>query len=355
MGEAQLTRCVSPTISARNWSTYTVLGFVGYVVASAVGAALAMRWNLALGERLVALIAPPSAFIVVITLATAIKGREWIVFYQALFAAVGAVVVAALLTHGRLWRELDVTVVGIGTFLVFGRIGCFQVACCHGRPSRRGVVYGAAHVTAGFWPRWEGRRLFPIQLVEAAGAGVLVVGAFVASTEPGAATIVFGTGYAVMRFALELFRGDVLRPYARGVSEAQWCCLATIVICALAWPRWWTLAACLCVFIWAAVLVSRRPARELFLPPHVLELDRACAVVAADPDHARRETSLGVGISCHRLPDGRIDWILSAPHPAWSTAAAERLARDLWPAFEIVAGRAPGVVHVLVAAPAAAP
>jgi hypothetical protein len=157
MGEAQLTRCVSPTISARNWSTYTVLGFVGYFVASAVGAVLALHWNLALGERLVALIAPPSAFVVAITLATAIKGREWIVFYQALFAAVGVVVVAALLTHGRLWRELDVTVIGIGTFLVFGRIGCFQVACCHGRPSRRGVVYGAAHVTAGFWPRQAAR------------------------------------------------------------------------------------------------------------------------------------------------------------------------------------------------------
>jgi hypothetical protein len=295
------------------------------------------------------------AFLVVITLAKAIKGREWIVFYQALFAAAASVVVAGLVTGGRVWRELDVSVVGIGAFLVFGRIGCFQVACCHGRPSRRGVVYGAAHVAVGFLPRWQGRRLFPIQLVEAAGTAVLVALAIARSTTPGAATVVYGTGYAVLRFTLELFRGDVARPYARGVSEAQWCGVVTVVACALAWPSGWTLGPAVAIAAWTAALVLRRRRRELFLPPHVLELDRACAAVAADPAHARRETSLGVGVSCHLLSDGRMDWILSASHPAWSAAAAGRLAADLWPAFELVAGRAPGVVHVLVAEPRVGP
>ncbi|HEY6176598.1 MAG TPA: prolipoprotein diacylglyceryl transferase family protein, partial [Kofleriaceae bacterium] len=164
----ELARCARPTVRGR--STYTVLGFAGYAVASLFGAVLATAWGLTLGERVVALVAPPVAFIAVVTVATAIKRREWIVFYQAAFGAVAAVVVTGLAIDARVWRLLDVAVLGIGVFLVFGRLGCFHVACCHGRPARRGVVYGAAHVAVGFWPCWQGRPLFPVQLVESAGS-----------------------------------------------------------------------------------------------------------------------------------------------------------------------------------------
>jgi hypothetical protein len=62
-----------------------------------------------------------------------------------------------------------------------------------------------------------------------------------------------------------------------------------------------------------------------------------------------RKTSLGVAISCHRLPDGRLDWVLSASHPRWSAETARRLAADLWPGGEVVLGRTPGVIHVIAA------
>ncbi len=348
MSDPALTRCTQPTLGRRRWSTYTVLGFVGYVCASALGAALGAVWELSLDERLLAMIGPPIAFLATVTIATAIKGREWIVFYQASFAVTATVVVGSLAIGGHTWRVLDVTTLGIGVFLGFGRLGCFHVACCHGRPARRGVRYGEAHVAAGFWARWRGRPLFPIQLVESAATFALVVIALVVSTVPGRATIAYALGYSLVRFALELWRGDPVRPYALGLSEGQWSSVTTAVACAIAWPAAWTVGAFGGVAIAAGALALARQRRELFLPPHLRELDRICEAVLADPQHARRETRLGVGVSCHPLPDGRLDWVVSSKHPAWSAAAARRIAGELWLDVELIEGRTAGVVHAIV-------
>lgn len=344
--ELALARCAQPKLRGR--STYTVLGFLGYAVASCFGAVLASAWDFSLGERLVALVVPPIAFIVVVTCATVLKGREWIVFYQATFGAVAAVVVVGLAIDAHVWRLLDVLVLGTGVFLAFGRIGCFHVACCHGRPARRGVSYGPAHVAVGFWRRWEGRPLFPVQLVESAASLGLVGAGMLASDTPGTAALVYGAGYSVVRFGLELLRGDPARPFAYGLSEAQWCCLATAALCAIARPAAWTFIALGAVVAGSVLLVVRRRARELFQPPHLHELDAICDAILADPSHARRDTRLGVGASLHTLPDGRLDWILSSAHPVWSVSAARRIVAALWPEAEIVEGRTAGVVHALV-------
>ena len=340
-----LARCARPTIGKR--STYTVLGFAGYAVATIVGVVLALRWQLALGERAIALIVPPAMFVMTVAIATALKGREWIVFYQALFAAVAGVVVAGLVADARVWRLVDVAVLGIGTFLVLGRIGCFHVACCHGKPARFGVIYGDAHVAAGFWGRLAGRPLVPVQLLESAASALLVGAGLLASATPGTAALVYASGYACVRFALELVRGDPARPYAHGLSEAQWSSLGVAAVAALARPTWWTLAALGAIVLVAAILVGRRRARELLLAPHLGELDRVFGAILADPARGRRDTRLGVGVSCHDLPDGRRDWVMSSAHPAWSATTARRLASALFGDVELVEGRTPGVMHVL--------
>jgi len=92
---------------------------------------------------------------------------------------------------------------------------------------------------------------------------------------------------------------------------------------------------------------SSRAARA-WLPPHLHEVDRACEKALARRE--RLETSLGLAISCHALPDGRIDWVLSSTHPAWSVDVARRLAAALWPDDEIAPGRTPGIVHVIATA-----
>lgn len=343
------TRCAPPTLTARKTSTYTVLGFAGYVIASLTGAALSVAWNLTLAERLIGLLIPPIAFLIAVTAASAIVRRERIVFYQTAIAGVVATAVVSAIAGVRVARLVDLATLGIGTFLVFGRIGCFAVGCCHGTLGR-GVVYGPAHVRAGFWARWEGRALWPVQLFESAASAVLVVAGVIAAGVPGTAAILYIVGYAVVRFALELIRGDAPRPYWRGVSEAQWLALASAIACAAWRPHPIVIAAAAALAVATAVLVRRADRRELFLSPHLHELDAVCNRVLADPAHARRETSRGVALSCYAMPDGRLDWVMSSNHRAWSVAAGRRLAIALWREHEVVEGRAPGIIHVIVPA-----
>ena len=332
-------------------NAYTALGFIGYVVATIVAASLAIAWGLSLGERLVAMLAPPLGFLVVATIATAIKGREWIVFYQAVAGAVAATVAAGLMIEANVPRLLDTTAISVGTFLLLGRIGCFRVGCCHGRPARCGVVYDERHVALGLWPACAHRPLVPVQLIEAAGSASLVVLALLTAVEPGRAACTYAVGYALMRFALEHLRGDPARPVLLGVSEARWWCLGTAAACTVVSPAWWTVAAAaiLSAATIATVAVHRRAA--LLELRHVRALDEVCAQVLADPDHARRETTRGIAVSCHSLPDGRLDWVWSSAHPTWSVEIAAALAGRLWTDAEVIAGRTPGVVHVVVGAP----
>jgi hypothetical protein len=345
VADLAVTRCAEPVI--RKTSTYTVLGFAGYGAASLVAAALFVAWELPLVDRLIAAFAPPLAFLGVVRTARAIVGVERIVFYQVAATGVLAAGLLALAVGSRPARVVDVATLGIGAFLVLGRLGCFAVACCHGRPARFGVVYGPAHVAVGFWGRWSGRRLWPTQLVESAASLALVVAGLGAGWDrPGLPALIYIVGYALLRSALELVRGDAARPYRHGISEAQWTAPATVIACAIWQPGWATIGAAAALAIGVAVLAARARRRELFAPPHLRELDRACAAAARSSERA--ETSLGVAISRHELPDGRIDWVLSSSHPRWSMEAARRLAGLMWPRYELVEGRIPGVAHVVV-------
>lgn len=348
--DRRFTRCASPTLTARKISTYTVLGFAGYAVASLTGAALAMAWELTLGERLIGLLVPPTVFLIAVMIASAAARCERIVFYQAAIPGVLATALVAAIAGLRVARLIDLAALGIGTFLVFGRLGCFAVACCHGTLGRGrfAITYGAAHVRAGFWSRWEGRALWPVQLIESAGSGVLVVAGIASSTTPGTAAVVYIVGYGALRFALEGVRGDASRPYLRGVSEAQWLALASVAACAAWRPHPLAIGVAAGLAAATVVLVARRHLRALVLPPHLHELDRVVARVLADPAHGRRETSRGVAVSCYAMPDGKIDWVWSSTHRAWSPATARRLATALWRDPVVVEGRAPGIVHVLV-------
>ena len=180
-------------------------------------------------------------------------------------------------------------------------------------------------------------------------------GRHVLAGRPGSGRTVFfphgrpGRHVWVMRFALELVRGDPVRPFACGLSEAQWCSLGVVALCAIARPSPSSLATAIALAGGATALIVSRRRRELLLPGHLYELDLLCSAVLADPARARRNTRLGVGVSCHEVPDGRLDWVLSSTHSAWSAVTARTIAAALWPGAEVIAGRTPGVVHVVAA------
>ncbi len=346
MTDALPTRCAPPTI--RGISTYTVLGFAGYGVASIVCSVLAWLWDLPILDRAIAMIVPPVAFLTVVSIARRVAGHELIVFYQTSAAGVAASALLAAALGAHTERNVDLATLGIGIFLVFGRIGCHSVACCHGRPARFGVVYGPEHARLGFWSRWVGRRLFPVQLVESGVSLALVVVALaVGWNEPGLPALIYIVAYGLARFVLELMRGDSARPHVFGISEAQWTSTATLIACAIWRPGIVTIAAAAALVAGLAILASVNRRRALTLSPHLVEIDRACKALLASKTEERRETSLGIMVSCHALPDGRRDWVLSANHPAWSMTVARRLAADLWGTSEFVEGRIAGVAHVI--------
>jgi prolipoprotein diacylglyceryltransferase len=220
-----------PRIGA--WSTYTVVGLIGYAVAAAVVGVIGALAGATLLERALAIVVPPFGFWVAIAVEHRASGVERIVFYRTSIAAWLLALVTALALGARCGVVSDLVVLLVATFLAFGRVGCFNVACCHGRPARFGVIYTEHHAALGLPRRWIGVALVPVQLLESLASALLAVVVAVLVLRSGAATAAFVVGYAVVRFGLEYLRGDD-RPRLASISEAQWIALLSSTIAAIA-------------------------------------------------------------------------------------------------------------------------
>ena len=109
----------------------------------------------------------------------------------------------------------------------FGRLGCFAAGCCFGKEtaSRIGVAFPRGSVAfdvlqrAGAVPIGDGetRPLHPVQLYEAAGElalfGLLCLLRPRLRRRPGALLLCYLGLYALLRFVVEIFRGDILRGF----------------------------------------------------------------------------------------------------------------------------------------------
>lgn len=333
-------------------------GFAGYLAGIALTTSLASWLGLGFATRSVIALAPPATFLIAVKAIKVALGYERIVFYQQALVTVGAAAAGVAVVGGQVARAIDLATLGVGTFLACGRIGCFRVACCHGRLSRRGVAYRDEHARAGFPARWVGRRVFPLQLVDGALAAAMVAvgtGMLLAGAAPGLAGAAFVCGYGAGRFVEELVRGDPARPTVGGVTEAQWTALATTAA-ATAWhPGWWTIAACGSLALATAAMVAARrlaawPGFWFTRAAHVHEVGDQVDVLATGTA-GPVTTSEGLLLSAARLPDGRLDLVVSRPDRRLPMFAVRALAAQLggpWASVEVVAGRTPGLCHVIL-------
>ncbi|MEO1057475.1 MAG: prolipoprotein diacylglyceryl transferase family protein [Actinomycetota bacterium] len=222
------------------------------------------------------------------TIRRAVVGVERLVVIEHVWIATGSVAAIVWLADAPVARSLDVFAVGLGVFLAFGRIGCFQVGCCHGTPAHTGVRYGPGF---GLTPRLAAQRLVPVQLLESVAlAGITLVALVLCGQRPGTALVWFAAALAVLRFTTESLRGDE-RPLVVGISIARVLCLAQAVA-ALALAEAWLVAgsptrtsvvgagATVVVLIAGVVLAGRRQ------PPFTnsLEVDRTWVTAAALAD-----------------------------------------------------------------------
>lgn len=117
-------------------------------------------------------------------------------------------------------ESIAIVIPTVPLFHAFGRLGCFMAGCCHG--IEYDGVFSVTFEKALAAP--NGVPLLPIQLFEAVGnlllAAVLTV-LFLRNAKLSLAGL-YLVCYAVMRFALEFFRGDAVRGSALAFSTSQW-------------------------------------------------------------------------------------------------------------------------------------
>src|SRR5262245_54279095 len=59
-------------------------------------------------------------------------GREALIYYHHEIAVLSVTAALAALLGAPVLDHLDATALGLGAFLVFGRVGCLFSGCCHG-------------------------------------------------------------------------------------------------------------------------------------------------------------------------------------------------------------------------------
>jgi phosphatidylglycerol:prolipoprotein diacylglycerol transferase len=149
-----------------------------------------------------------------------------LVFYG---GVVGAALVAAVFARRERWSFWvlgDVFAPGVAVGHALGRLGCFAAGCCFGKASGAwGVSFPSGSVAfeelstlsalppgAAYTPP-----LHPTQLYEAFGEAAIFALLLTLRprlrARPGALVLLYAALYALLRFVVELFRGDVARRY----------------------------------------------------------------------------------------------------------------------------------------------
>ena len=258
-------------------------GVLGFLCGSLLGIFLAGQLGLSAGIVLLMSLTGAFTFFALVYLGKWITGTEVIVYYHHEISIMLLCSFVLWILGLPLLPYLDIIILGIATFLAFGRIGCFSVGCCHGRPSKYGVKYGSDHVRAGFTWYYQDIRLFPIQLVESVSVAIaIVIGVILLfrNVEPGTILIFYTITYGMLRYMFEFFRGDPERPLFLGLSEAQWTSLMlALVTFGLSKMNWlpyyeWHLYLVL-VMIGASIIVimgSRKVDQTLLHPRHINEI-----------------------------------------------------------------------------------
>ena len=215
------------------------MGCAGLVSALALGSALTARAQLSWSIMTCVAAAAVLTFFVLAMGTKVITGTERLVYHHHELAVIAVATVVLKLANRPALPYLDVTILGVGAFLAWGRIGCLMAGCCHGKPYGWGICYGSSYAGTGFTPYYVGVRLFPLQALEAvfvfstvAAGGILVWAGRPAGTALACYIVIYNLG----RFLFEFWRGDGERPFWWVFSEAQWTSL--VLLGAIAGLEW---------------------------------------------------------------------------------------------------------------------
>ena len=303
----------------RKIHSFYFFGIFGFVIGMLLGIVLCWFLHVLIFPILVMGFTGAATFFVLAFLVKRVTGKDTIVYYHHEIAILVICAILLKVLGLPVLAYLDITILGIATFLAFGRIGCFSVGCCHGRPVKKGIIYGQEHVKAGFTYYYEGVPLLPVQLIESAFVFfIIITGIFLLLQHfpPGTVLIQYTVLYGAFRFALEFLRGDAERPYFKGLSEAQWTTLLLIgisIIMAFSGfvPLYtWHILISILLFITGSVIVIRDSlSNKISSPRHIWQIAMALSEFNNEKNEADfsqkqltvYKTQLGLNLSIGQL------------------------------------------------------
>ena len=317
----QLTR---PRISigGKEFSSYHVFGTLGILLAGIIALSLTASRGLSPGVMVTLFALAGIISWLNVTITKILTGKDRLVFLRYFVPILAGSLLFLRLTGRPVIEYLEPLMLGIGAMQGIGRIGCFMVGCCHGKPFPIGFQYNETHSLHGFPRRLLGIRFFPIQLLESAwimfsvGTGIFLVQS---GSEPGLGLAIYLVLFSFGRFCLEFIRGDRWRRHFGWFSEAQWVSytiVSIVLLCGLyavlpyrpAYIVIW-----LALTLLAGVVVFRRMAKKrpaIDSPAHRSEIIRSLSILdkgrqipMADSEAVHiRSTAAGLQLSLGRAP-----------------------------------------------------
>ncbi len=185
--------------------------------------------------------------------------RVWeggLVFYGGFFGALACAVWYTRRFGMRFWRTADILTPSVALGHFFGRLGCFAAGCCWGAEAHGHALAWAARFPSESlaFQDYAARRLVaagaeltpplhPVQLYEAAGELLLFFALSLLGRRKrwdGQVLVAYLIGYSLLRFVVELYRGDAVRKFVvAGLSTSQAIAVAAAVLGAalMLWRR----------------------------------------------------------------------------------------------------------------------
>jgi phosphatidylglycerol---prolipoprotein diacylglyceryl transferase len=185
--------------------------------------------------------------------------RVWeggLVFYGGFFAALALAWWYTRRYKMNFWRTADILAPSVALGHFFGRLGCFAAGCCWGAEAHGVALAWAARFPAdslafqdyaarGALPSGAELTppLHPVQLYEAGGELALFFALYLLGRRKrwdGQVLVAYLVGYSILRFVVELYRGDAVRKFVfAGLSTSQTIAIAAAAlgVALLAWRR----------------------------------------------------------------------------------------------------------------------
>lgn len=169
-----------------------------------------------------------------------LTGRGF-VFYGSFLFAIPTMLLFFRKHRLPMYAMLDVMAVTTCLVHMFGRIGCFMAGCCYGKPT--GSALGVTFTNPACQADPLHTPLHPTQLYEAFYIFlVMIVLLFLRSRKKfyGQLFLVYLMLYAMGRFVLEYFRGDLGRGFIinKYVSHSQFIALLIFAVVLFVYWRW---------------------------------------------------------------------------------------------------------------------